>query len=127
MTDACSTTESAQRTLRRLYDDTDRRLDTLGDLRLDESTLEAQQAVFRALANENRLQILEALRQGELCACELQVVLDAPQSTVATHLRELKDVGLVRTRRDGKWTYYRIADTAALSIIDLARAMGEDA
>ncbi|PSQ13655.1 transcriptional regulator, partial [Halobacteriales archaeon QS_7_68_65] len=52
--------------------------------------------------------------------------LDAPQSTVATHLRKLKQAGLVKSRRKGKWSYYRIADTAALELLDLARAIQED-
>ena len=71
---------------------------------------------------------LGALRDGELCACELQVVLDAPQSTVASHLRELKGAGLVETRRQGKWTYYRIGGTAVLQLLDIADALrGETA
>jgi len=82
--------------------------------------------VFKALANEHRIRILEALRDGELCACELQVVLDAPQSTVASHLRELKDAGLVKSRRQGKWSYYRIGDTAALQLLDVADALAGD-
>ncbi|MFO7834693.1 MAG: helix-turn-helix domain-containing protein, partial [Halohasta sp.] len=49
--------------------------------------------------------------------------LDAPQSTVASHLRELNDAGLVRKRRQGKWTYYRIGDTAALQLLDIAEVL----
>jgi ArsR family transcriptional regulator len=82
--------------------------------------------VFKALSNEHRIRILEALRDGELCACEIQVALDAPQSTVASHLRELKDAGLVNTRRQGKWTYYRIGDTAVLQLLDIANALAEE-
>ncbi|MFA9427565.1 ArsR/SmtB family transcription factor [Natronorubrum sp. A-ect3] len=81
--------------------------------------------VFKALANEKRLRIIEALRDGELCACELETVLDAPQSTVGTHLSQLREAGIVRTRKEGKWTYYRIADTASLQLLDLAAALGE--
>ena len=55
------------------------------------------------------------------------MVLDAPQSTVSTHLRKLKEAGLVKSRKKGKWSYYRIADTALLDVLDLARAVQEDA
>lgn len=81
--------------------------------------------MFQALSNENRLRVLESLRDGERCGCELQVILDAPQSTVATHLRKLREAGLVKDRKQGRWNYYRIADTAVLDILDLAQAITE--
>jgi len=126
MTD--SVPESTRQTLDRLYDNPDDRLTSLFDLAPEETQVDATRAVFKALSNEHRIRILEALRDGELCACEIQVVLDAPQSTVAGHLRELRDAGLVNTRRQGKWTYYRIGDTAVLQLLDIASALaGETA
>lgn len=108
-------------TLERLYgDDPEDRIAELVGYRAEEETLDDQQTVFKALANEDRLQLLEALSQGELCGCELMVVLDAPQSTVATHIRKLRDAGLVTSRKDGRWNYYRIADTAVLDMLGLA-------
>ena len=118
--------ESTRQTLDRLYDDPENRLTSLFELAPDDEQVDGQRTVFKALANEHRIRILEALRDGELCACELQVVLDAPQSTVATHLRELKDAGLVKSRRQGKWSYYRIGDTAALQLLDVADALAGD-
>lgn len=94
--------------------------------RADDVVVEAELSAFKALANEKRLAVVHALREGELCACELETVLDAPQSTVASHLRKLRDAGIVATRKEGKWTYYRIADTASLQLLDLAAALGED-
>ena len=120
---ADSVTESTRQTLERLYENPEDRLTSLFELAPDDDRVNEKQAVFKALANEHRIRILEALRDGELCACELQVVLDAPQSTVASHLRELKDAGLVRTRRQGKWTYYRIGDTGVLQLLDIAQAL----
>ncbi len=61
-----------------------------------------------------------------MCPCELQVVLDAPQSTVASRLRELIEAGLVKKRREGKWTFYRIGDTAVMQLLSLATALAED-
>jgi len=115
--------ESARQTLERLYEHPEERITSLFDLGGDDQQVEAQLPVFKALANESRIRILNALRDGELCACELQVVLDAPQSTVASHLRELNDAGIVKKRRQGKWTYYRIGDTAALQLLDIAAAL----
>ena len=122
---ADSVPESTRQTLDRLYDDPDDRLASLFELTPGDMGIEATQ-VFKALSNEHRIRILEALREGELCACELQIVLDAPQSTVASHLRELKDAGLVNTRRQGKWTYYRIGDTAVLQLLNVADALAEE-
>ncbi|PSQ08132.1 ArsR family transcriptional regulator [Halobacteriales archaeon QS_6_71_20] len=123
---ADSVPESTRRTLDRLYDDPDDRLGSLFELTVDDTTVDATRAIFGALSNEHRIRILEALRDGELCACEIQAVLDAPQSTVGSHLRELRDAGLVNTRRQGKWTYYRIGDTAVLQLLDVADALAEE-
>lgn len=109
--------------LGQLYDDVDETVDTLVGRRPDEAAIDGQRAVFGALANEHRLRALSALREGELCGCELQIVLNAPQSTVATHLRTLREAGLVKTRKKGKWTYYRIADTAVFDLLDVAAAI----
>ena len=118
--------DEARETLERLYDDPDEEIAELLDHRADETTVETQYAAFRALANEDRLRLLDALRGGERCGCELMVLVDAPQSTVATHLRKLRDAGLVKSRKKGKWNYYRIADAAVMDVLDLAVAIRED-
>lgn len=109
--------------LAQLYDDPGEELETLQGVASDASTVAIQHSVFRALANEDRLRLLAVLREGERCACELEAALDAPQSTVATHLRTLRDAGLVKRRRKGKWSYYRLADGAVLDILDLASVL----
>jgi len=118
--------ESTRQTLERLYENPEDRLTSLFEIADDDEQVDTQVIVFKALANQYRVRILNALRDGEMCACELQVVLDAPQSTVASHLRELNDAGLVKKRRQGKWTYYRIGDTAAIQLLDMAAALGGD-
>lgn len=116
--DACSTLE-------RLYDDPDEQIEALLANRPPDEVIRAEHEVFRAMANEDRLRILEVLRSGESCGCELMVALDAPQSTVSTHLRNLRDAGLVNTRKKGRWTYYRIADSAVIDLLDLAQAISD--
>ncbi|HEX6991128.1 MAG TPA: metalloregulator ArsR/SmtB family transcription factor [Gemmatimonadales bacterium] len=68
--------------------------------------------VFQALSDPTRLAILEMLRDGERCVCELQDALDAAQSRLSFHLKVLKDVGLVRDRREGRWSYYTLVPEA---------------
>lgn len=63
---------------------------------------------FRALTDETRLRIIDLLRGGEQCVCELQDALDAQQSRLSFHLKVLKDAGLVTDRKEGRWSYYRL-------------------
>jgi ArsR family transcriptional regulator, arsenate/arsenite/antimonite-responsive transcriptional repressor len=63
-------------------------------------------ALFHALSDETRLAILDLLRDGERCVCELTDALDVAQSRLSFHLRVLRDAGLVSDRRDGRWIYY---------------------
>ncbi|MFB6071834.1 MAG: metalloregulator ArsR/SmtB family transcription factor [Halobacterium sp.] len=126
MTGSRSPPDDAYEALERLYDDPDDRVDTLREVDAGDRAA-GKEAVFKALANEDRIRVLEALRESECCGCDLQVLLDAPQSTVATHLRKLRDAGLVKSRKKGKWSYYRIADTAVFELLDLADAVQEDA
>ncbi|GAB3035364.1 ArsR/SmtB family transcription factor [Natronobiforma cellulositropha] len=124
MSESTPLDEEAYETIGRLCGgDPETHIESLRDLRPSDETTGAQLDVFKALANEDRLRIVSALRESECCVCELQVVLDAPQSTVATHLRKLRASGLVKARKKGKWRYYRIADTAVLEVLDLATAI----
>ena len=79
--------------------------------------------LFHALSDETRLSIIEMLRDGERCVCELQDELDAAQSRLSFHLRVLKEAGLVSDRRDGRWSYYTIVPEALTEVHDLAVAM----
>jgi ArsR family transcriptional regulator, arsenate/arsenite/antimonite-responsive transcriptional repressor len=65
-------------------------------------------ALFHALSDETRLRILERLRAGERCVCDLTDALDAAQSRLSFHLKVLKDAGLVSDRREGRWMYYTL-------------------
>jgi ArsR family transcriptional regulator len=64
--------------------------------------------LFHALSDETRLAILEMLRGGERCVCDLQDALDAAQSRLSFHLKVLKDAGWVRDRKEGRWSYYTL-------------------
>lgn len=72
--------------------------------------------VFKALADENRLRILELLRSGEKCACKLLEDLQISQSTLSHHMKLLCDAGLVQGRKEGKWVHYSIDPTGAKQV-----------
>ena len=65
---------------------------------------------FKALADRNRLRILNLLLHGELCVCDIQFVLEASQPNVSRHLAYLKNSGLVLDRRNGFRIFYRLAE-----------------
>ncbi len=65
--------------------------------------------VTRALADETRLRILLAMRQQELCICQLIELLQLAPSTVSKQVSILREAGLVQARKDGRWVYCRLA------------------
>jgi len=67
--------------------------------------------IFKALSDETRLRILKLLEQGELCVCDIVAALDMIQPKVSFHLGVLKDAGLIKDRKQGKWVHYRIDDS----------------
>ena len=79
--------------------------------------------LFHALSDETRLGILELLRGGERCVCDLQADLDAAQSRLSFHLRVLREAGLVTDRKEGRWSYYAIVPDALAEVHDAAVAM----
>jgi len=63
---------------------------------------------FSALADPTRLRLLYLMKNGEICVCFFQSVLQTNQPKVSRHLAYLKRAGLVEARRDGKWMHYRL-------------------
>lgn len=65
-------------------------------------------ALFKALSDETRLRILMLLSRGELCVCDIVAAMGMSQPKVSFHLGVMKEAGLVRDRRQGRWTHYSI-------------------
>jgi ArsR family transcriptional regulator, arsenate/arsenite/antimonite-responsive transcriptional repressor len=79
--------------------------------------------LFHALSDETRLSILQRLRFGERCVCDLTDALDAAQSRLSFHLKVLKDAGLVTDRKDGRWMYYTLNTEALAEVSDVVEAL----
>ncbi len=76
---------------------------------------------FRALADPTRVAIVNRLAgAGEVCVCELVEEFDLAQPTISHHLKVLRDVGLVDSRRRGTWAYYRLVPE---TVAELGRAL----
>ena len=65
-------------------------------------------AITKALADENRIRILLALQDGELCVCQLTELIALAPSTTSKHLSILYQSGLLNLRKDGRWIYYQL-------------------
>ena len=63
---------------------------------------------FRAFSDWTRLRILNLLRGGELCVCDLTDILESSQPGISKHLAYLRKARLVIGRKDGLWSYYRL-------------------
>jgi ArsR family transcriptional regulator len=81
--------------------------------------------ITKALADENRLRMLMALQDGEVCVCQLTELIGLAMSTVSKHLSILYQAGLVNARKEGRWMYYSLpgkgAPTAAREAVAWVR------
>ena len=83
----------------------------------DENTLYGLADLFKVFGDPTRIRILYALSAGELCVCDIASVLNMTQSAISHQLRVLKQIKLVKFRRDGKTVYYSLADTHVETIL----------
>ena len=70
---------------------------------------EKNAAIFKALSDPNRLMIVDQLKSGEKCACNLLEEMNISQSTLSHHMKLLCEVGVINCRREGKWMYYSLS------------------
>jgi ArsR family transcriptional regulator len=82
---------------------------------------------FHALSDMKRLRILEILRSGESCVCDLAGSLDIRQSLLSFHLRTLRDAGLVSDRKEGRWVHYALNEEALGEARDYVNGLARDA
>ena len=64
--------------------------------------------IFKALSEPIRVEVIELLREQEMCVCDLCDRLNVAQSKLSFHLKTLKKAGLARSRQEGRWIYYRL-------------------
>lgn len=86
------------------------RAEALRGSRLDVEAAQAAADGAKALADPTRLMLAHALREGELCVCDLSWVAERSEGLVSHHVRALRSAGLVRSRREGKMVMYALTD-----------------
>lgn len=77
--------------------------------------------IFKAFCDENRIRIIEMLQTGEKCACNILEELNVTQPTLSHHMKILCDSGIVESRKEGKWTHYKISDSGRNNAIELLK------
>ena len=80
-------------------------------------------SLFHALSDETRLEVLERLKDGEQCVCDLTDALKTGQSRLSFHLKVLKDVGLITDRPEGRWTYYSLNAEVLEELIEMIQSL----
>ncbi|MDD6570976.1 MAG: metalloregulator ArsR/SmtB family transcription factor [Thermoflexaceae bacterium] len=83
----------------------------------DEELLYNLADFFKVFADSTRIKILYVLSQSEMCVCDIAQLLNATQSAVSHQLRTLKQMQLVKARRDGKTVFYSLADDHIQTIL----------
>lgn len=81
--------------------------------------------IFKAFSDERRLKILELLKDGEECACLLTEQLTMAQSSLSYHMKILSDSGIVDSRQEGKWTYYKISEKGRDKALEILKKITE--
>ena len=80
-------------------------------------------SLFHALSDETRLEIMECLKDGEKCVCDLTDVLKSAQSRLSFHLKVLKEAGLIKDRPEGRWIYYSLNAEGMEELEEVVKAL----
>ena len=83
------------------------------------------QLLLRVLAEPIRLQVVQALAEGERCVCDLTSELDLAQPKLSFHLKVMKEAGLITARQQGRWMYYRLCPALLLLLRDWLGALAD--
>jgi len=84
-----------------------------------EDELQRLALIYKVLGDPSRLKIVMALRREEMCVCDLAALTGISESAVSHQLRRLKDLSLVKTRRDGQVVYYSLEDKHVVLLLDI--------
>ncbi len=83
--------------------------------------------MMKALSDETRIRILSLLREGDMCVCELEVLLEINQSNASRHLNKLNNAGIIEYYKVAKYVYYRINENSINKYPFITEIIGEQA
>lgn len=90
---------------------------------MSERAFRMQTRAFKALSHPTRIAILEMMRAGSICSCEIEPALGLRQSNIAQHLAVLRGSQLVRSYRDGSRVMYDVVDARVFEVLDIINAV----
>ncbi len=93
------------------------------EYKMDERVLELKAEILKALAQPTRLKILELIRNGEKCICEIVPALKGEQSNISRHISLMQKSNLVTTRKDGVRVMVKVKDPKIFGILDQVSAI----
>jgi DNA-binding transcriptional ArsR family regulator len=93
-------------------------MSTVKDIRKTSKTL-------RVLGQPDRIQILLAIGEGEACVCHLKAMLKKRQAFISQHLKAMRDAKILKTRREGRYIFYHVADKGIFDLIRLAGGLAD--
>ena len=78
---------------------------------MDKGYMQNLTQIFKALSDETRLRILSLMKEGEICVCDIAETLNMTQPNISFHLSMLKESGLIKDRRNGRWIHYSLDES----------------
>ena len=84
-----------------------------------EKEIERLSSIYKILGDPSRLKIVMALKNVEMCVCDLAAFLGLTESAVSHQLRRFRDLALVKSRRDGQVIYYSLDDEHVTELLDI--------
>ena len=84
----------------------------------EDRVLEFKSKIFKIIGDPNRIKILEILRKGENCQCEIIPLISQSQPTVSRHLKLLEDAGIIQSKKEGTRVIYNVVDPHIFNLID---------
>ena len=81
------------------------------------------ETIFKACGDATRLRILALLQGNELCVCEIEAALSLSQPNASRSLTILKNAGIIQSRKQAQWTYYKISDDFSAQYPELSTAL----
>lgn len=87
---------------------------------LDEDILLLIADFYKALSDSTRIKIINVLEQNELCVCDIAVILNMTKSAVSHQLKNLREMNLIKSRKQGKEVWYSLADEHVKEVFDIS-------
>ena len=88
---------------------------------LDEKSLLLMANFYKALSDSTRIKIINVLDEGELCVCDISVLLNMTKSAVSHQLKYLREMNLISSTKRGKEVFYRLADNHVKEVFEISK------